>query len=61
MHEISLADVPGLVGEEIGTSDWITVEQSMIDQFADATLDHQFIHVDPERALAESPFGGNEL
>lgn len=58
MHEISLADVPGLVGEEIGLSDWITVDQTMIDRFADATLDNQFIHVDPQRAAAESPFGG---
>lgn len=58
MREISLADVPGLVGQELGISDWITVDQTMINQFADATLDHQFIHVDPERAAAESPFGG---
>ncbi|HEX2147136.1 MAG TPA: MaoC family dehydratase [Pseudorhizobium sp.] len=57
-REISLADVPGLVGQSLGISDWITVDQSMIDKFADATLDHQFIHVDPERAAAESPFGG---
>jgi acyl dehydratase len=58
MAEISLADVPGLVGQEVGVSDWITVDQTMINQFADATLDHQFIHVDPERAATESPFGG---
>ncbi len=58
MREISLADVAGLVGQELGVSDWITVNQTMIDQFADATLDYQFIHVDPERAKAESPFGG---
>lgn len=58
MREISLADVPGLVGQELGVSDWISVDQTMINQFADATLDHQFIHVDPERAATESPFGG---
>ena len=58
MREISLVDVPGLVGEELGVSDWITVDQSMINLFADATHDHQFIHVDPERAATESPFGG---
>src|SRR3954462_14034747 len=58
MREISLADVPGLVGQEVGTSEWINVDQSMIDLFANATLDHQFIHVDPARAEAESPFGG---
>lgn len=58
MREISLVDVPELVGQELGVSDWITVDQTMINQFADATLDHQFIHVDPQRAAAESPFGG---
>jgi acyl dehydratase len=57
-RDISLVDVPDLVGQEIGVSEWITVDQTMIDKFADATLDHQFIHVDPERAAAESPFGG---
>lgn len=57
-REISLSDVAGLVGQEIGLSDWITVDQSMIDAFAGATNDHQFIHVDPVRAAAESPFGG---
>lgn len=40
------------------TSPWLEVTQAMIDQFADATHDHQFIHVDPERAAAETPFGG---
>ncbi|MEQ3552007.1 MaoC family dehydratase [Pseudonocardia nematodicida] len=43
-------------GTEIGTSDWITVEQDRIDGFADATDDHQWIHVDPERARG-GPFG----
>jgi acyl dehydratase len=43
---------------ETGLSDWVTVDQTMIDAFASATDDHQFIHVDPERAAAESPFGG---
>ncbi len=43
-------------GEDLGTSDWVTVEQDRIDAFADATGDHQWIHVDPERA-AEGPFG----
>ncbi len=58
MREISLVDMPGLVGQEIGMSDWITVDQTMIQLFADATHDQQFIHVDPERAATESPFGG---
>lgn len=56
--EISLSDIPGLVGEEIGLSSWITVDQTMIDAFAGATNDHQFIHVDPVRAAAETSFGG---
>ena len=45
------------VGRELGPSDWITVEQAMIDQFADATGDHQWIHVDVERARREMPGG----
>ncbi|GKX34992.1 MAG: dehydratase [Rhizobiaceae bacterium MnEN-MB40S] len=57
-EKISLVDLPDLVGKEVGVSDWITVDQTMIDLFADATHDHQFIHVDPERAKAETPFGG---
>ena len=45
------------VGETIGTSEWLLVEQEMIDKFADATGDHQFIHVNPQMA-AMTPFGG---
>ena len=44
------------LGEEIGTSDWLTVDQDRINQFADATLDHQWIHIDVERAKTESPY-----
>ena len=55
--EITLKDVRGLIGQEIGISGWITVTQQTIDGFADATGDHQFIHTDPVRA-AETPFGG---
>ena len=44
------------LGEDIGTSEWLTVDQDRINQFADATLDHQWIHVDVERAKAESPY-----
>ena len=50
-------DIPDLVGTEVGVSEWIDVPQSRIDMFADATDDHQFIHVDPVLA-AETPFGG---
>ena len=46
-----------LIGQELGVSPWITVDQDMIDKFAEATGDHQFIHVDPERAKM-TPFGG---
>ena len=46
------------IGEEQGAGDWFTVSQEQIDRFADVTNDHQFIHVDPERAAAETPFGG---
>jgi len=45
------------VGRELGVSDWITVDQERINQFADCTGDHQWIHVDVERAQRESPFG----
>ena len=45
------------VGQEVGVTDWLTIEQERIDQFARATDDHQYIHVDAERA-AQTPFGG---
>jgi len=51
-------EMKGLVGQELGTSDWHTVTQEEIDLFAKATHDHQSIHVDPERCRRESPFGG---
>jgi acyl dehydratase len=56
-REISLSEVRDIVGTEVGLSDWIMVDQTKIDAFADATDDHQYIHVDPERAKA-TPFGG---
>jgi len=52
-----LAEFETLVGQEIGLSDYLTITQEQINKFADATLDHQWIHVDPERAKTESPFG----
>ena len=45
-----------LLGKEIGTSEWIQITQEQIDKFADATLDYQWIHTNPERAAKESPF-----
>jgi acyl dehydratase len=53
----SLDEISAAVGEELGTSEWLTVDQDRVDQFADATGDHQWIHVDQERAK-EGPFGG---
>ena len=50
--------VRAAVGSDLGTSDWVTVAQEQVDLFADATGDHQWIHVDAERARRESPFGG---
>lgn len=52
----SPAELAGSVGKALGASDWITIDQKRINTFADATGDHQWIHVDPERAAA-GPFG----
>lgn len=48
----------GRIGQEVGVSDWHLIDQARIDGFAEVTNDHQFIHVDPVRAKAETPFGG---
>ena len=53
----SLEEISGAVGEQLGTTDWLTIDQERVDAFADATDDHQWIHVDAERAAA-GPFGG---
>ena len=52
----TLATIRDFVGKELGVSDWITVDQQRINAFADCTGDHQWIHVDAERARRESPF-----
>jgi acyl dehydratase len=60
MTQVTLSGAEELeanVGQEIGTTEWVEITQDMVDAFADATGDHQWIHVDPERA-AKSPFGG---
>jgi acyl dehydratase len=54
----TLAELPALKGQVLGVSEWFEVAQDRVNTFADATGDHQWIHVDPERAAAESPFGG---
>ena len=51
-------EVRAAVGRHLGWSDWTEVTQAQVDTFAEATGDHQWIHVDVERARAESPFGG---
>lgn len=58
LEPVALEEAMQAVGTEIGVSPWRVVSQEMIDKFADATDDHQFIHVDPVRAAAETPFGG---
>ncbi len=55
---VSLEELKNLVGQEIGVSSWMIVDQERIDRFAEVTADRQFIHVDPQRAAAETPFGG---
>jgi acyl dehydratase len=52
----SIEELQPLIGQEVAVSDWITIDQERIDRFADATDDHQWIHVDPQRAQA-GPFG----
>ncbi len=54
----ALADLQSKVGQETHVGPWLTIDQARINAFADATLDHQWIHVDVERASRESPFGG---
>ena len=55
----SLDSLRARIGETIGTSSWREVTQDRIDRFAQVTDDHQFIHIDPERARRETPFGGS--
>lgn len=53
---LTYATMPSMIGQELGVSSWITVDQQMIDQFAETTRDKQWIHVDVDRAKRESPF-----
>ena len=57
MPVASIEEIRGRVGSEVGVSDWILVDQTAIDSFAEVTDDHQFIHVDPQMA-AQTPLGG---
>jgi acyl dehydratase len=53
MREMPLSEAPSLVGQDVGVSDWLEITQDRINRFADATGDHQWIHVDVERATKE--------
>lgn len=57
MTVVDLKQLGGLVGRDVATSDWLVIAQDRIDAFANATGDHQWIHVDAERARADAPFG----
>jgi len=57
MKTVTFEELPGLVGQETGVSDWITIDQDRITKFADATGDHQWIHLDAARAAKEMPGG----
>ncbi|MBS7664087.1 MaoC family dehydratase [Pseudomonas lalucatii] len=57
MSSVPVAQLKDHVGKELGRSDWLTIDQQRINQFAECTGDHQFIHVDPEKAKL-TPFGG---
>ena len=54
----TLAELPSLKGQPLGVSEWFEITQQRVNTFADATDDHQWIHVDVERASRQSPFGG---
>ncbi|MGD0603644.1 MAG: MaoC family dehydratase [Streptosporangiaceae bacterium] len=58
MTTTTMAELPSLKGQELGSSEWIEVRQDRVNTFADATDDHQWIHVDVDRAKRESPFKG---
>ena len=55
-NQVNIEDITDFLGKEVGLTDWIEINQAQINKFADATGDHQYIHVDEDRA-AETPFG----
>ncbi|MBL4617962.1 MAG: MaoC family dehydratase [Robiginitomaculum sp.] len=57
MAQVSIEEFLAAGGTDLGVSEWMNIDQERINQFADVTLDHQFIHIDPE-AAAKTPFGG---
>jgi len=58
VRQMSAEELSARIGTKLGTSEWFEINQGMIDAFADLTQDHYFIHVDPQRAAASTPFGG---
>ena len=50
---VKTSEIESVIGTEVGVSDWVVIDQERIDKFADATMDHQFIHVDPEQATPQ--------
>lgn len=59
MPEVSnIEEAREWIGKEVGSSDWMEISQDQVNQFADTTHDHQFIHIDEARAKTETPFGG---
>jgi acyl dehydratase len=58
VSELTISQLGERVGQELGVSDWVTIDQSRINKFAACTGDHQWIHVDVERAERDSPYGG---
>lgn len=56
--ECSISEMKKFLGSEVGLSDWVVINQERINKFAKLTEDEQFIHIDPERASKETPFGG---
>lgn len=58
MNPVEIKDLPGMIGQEVGVSDWVLIDQDRVNKFAEATGDHQWIHVDVERCRRESPFKG---
>ena len=56
MPQVKIEELKSSIGKELGRSEWLTINQQRINQFADCTGDHQFIHVDPEKAR-QTPFG----
>lgn len=57
MKTVTFEELPSLIGQETGVSDWVTIDQDRINKFADATGDHQWIHIDIARAKKEMPDG----